>query len=299
MARVTVVTAAYNAEPFLEQAILSVLAQTYADYEYVIVDDGSSDATPDIIDRYAGRLRCIRQANAGEGLARNRGFEVAEGEFVAVIDADDLWAADKLERQVAAMETRPDAGLCYTNALSIRADGFVISPRMVPEHPPLTCLMALTGRNPIVTSSVLFRRTYLESRPYLNLHVAEDHHVNLKVLWRSGERSVFIDKPLVSYRIVDTSILRQVDAWERGRDTLRAVEAFIDDMRAEKAFPQDQARRAIAYAYFQWAWYCIDAGIAPGFASRQLVHAVLADWRLSPQAGRQFAKIVLRRVGVK
>lgn len=299
MARVTIVTAAYNAAPYVARTIESVLAQTYPDYEYVIVDDGSTDSTPEIIERYASRVTRIRQPNAGEGPARNRGFERAAGEYVAVVDADDVWAADKLERQVTAMDRHPDAGLCYTNAVKIRADGAIIAPRIVPEHPPLTCLRAITGGNPIVTSSVLFRRKYLEARPYLGFRVAADHHVNLKVLWRSGERSVFIDEPLVSYRIVDTSVLRQVDASERGGDTLRAVEAFIQDVRAEKPYPEDQARRAIAYAHFQWAWYCIAARETSGFATRQLLHALVDDWQLAPQVGRQFAKMGLLWAGVK
>jgi len=299
MARVTVVTAAYNAANYLEETIESVLAQTYPDFAYVVVDDGSTDATPDIIARYGARLTGIHQANAGEGAARNRAFEMATGDYVAIVDADDVWSREKLGRQVAAMDAHPRAGLCYTNAATIRSDGTVIAPRIVPGHPPLTCLRAMTGGNPIVTSSVLFRRKFLEARPYRTFRVAADHHVNLKVLWRSDEVSVFVDEPLVSYRIVDTSVLRQVDASERGRDTLRAVETFIDEMLTEKPYPEDRARRALAYARYQWAWYCIAARETPSFAARQLFHALVDDWRLAPQVGRQFAKMGLLSVGLK
>lgn len=249
MSRVTVVTAAYNAAPYIAETIESVLAQTYTDFDYIVVDDGSSDATPDIIARYATRLSHIRQRNAGEGAARNRGFELAAGEYIAIVDADDVWAPDKLARQVFAMDRSPDAGLCYTNASSIRADGSVVQAVLVPPHSGLTCLMVMTGQNHIVTSSAMYRRRFLEKCPYRGLPIAADFHVHLKVLWRSGEQSVFVDEPLVRYRIVETSVLRQVDPWERGRLNLQAAEAFVDDMRVEKPVPQDIQRLVRAFVH--------------------------------------------------
>ncbi len=300
MPRVTVVTAAYNAAAHIAQTVESVLAQTYPDFDYIVVDDGSSDETVEIVTRYAPRVMVIRQENAGAGAARNRGVELATGDYVAIVDADDVWAPGKLERQVAAMDQDLTAGLCYTNALSVTADGSTLEPVMVAPHRPLTCRVAMTGCHPIVTSSVLFRRRFLENRPYrTDLRATEDYHVNLKVLWRSGERSVFIDEPLVRYRVVETSVLRQVDALERGRLTLKAVEAFIDEMRVEKPVPQDLQRRGVAYAHFLWAWYCIHAGVAYGFATRQLLHALVDDWRLGPQVARQIAKMSLTRMRLK
>jgi len=300
MSHVTVVTAAYNAAPYIAQTIESVLAQTYKDFDYIIVDDGSSDETVEIVTRYAPRVIVICQENAGAGAARNRGVELAAGDYVAIVDADDVWAPDKLERQVAAMDQNLTAGLCYTNATSVTPDGSTLEAVVVRPHGLLTCRMAMTGCHPIVTSSVLFRRRFLEKRPYrTDLRATEDYHVNLKVLWRSGEHSVFIDEPLVRYRIVETSVLRQVDAWERGRLTLKAVEGFVEDMRAEKPVPAQLQRRALAYAHYQWAWYCIHAGAANGFATRQLLHALVDDWRLGPQVARQIAKMSLKRIGLK
>jgi len=299
MSRVTVVTAAYNAAPYVAETIESVLAQTYTDFDYIVVDDGSSDATPDIIARYVPRIMIVRQQNAGEGAARNRGFELAAGDYVAIVDADDVWAPDKLERQVLAMDAHPDAGLCYTNATSVTADASTLEAVMVPPHGPLTCLMALTGHNPIVTSSVMYRRRFLEKRPSCNFLIGPDFLVHLKVLWRSGERSVFIDRPLVRYRVVETSVLRRVDPWERGRLTLRTVEAFFEDVDREKPVPQALRRRGIAFAHFMWAWYCIEAGVALGFASRQLLHALVDDWRLGPQVARQVVKMSLTRMGLR
>ncbi len=119
MPRVSVIIPAYNAERFLAQAIESVFGQTYRDYEILVVDDGSKDATPAVIESFAGRIRSIRQANAGVSAARNAGFALATGEFVAFLDADDLWEPVKLERQIAALDQRPDAGLCFTGFFRI------------------------------------------------------------------------------------------------------------------------------------------------------------------------------------
>jgi glycosyltransferase involved in cell wall biosynthesis len=298
MARVTVVTAAYNAEPYIAETIESVLAQTYTDFDYVVVDDGSTDRTAEVAARYGPRVTCIRQQNAGTGAARNRGFELAAGEYVAVVDADDVWAPDKLERQVHAMDRDPDAGLCYTNASSVRADGSVCDTATVRPHPPVSCLMVMTGRNPLITSTVMYRRRFLEARPYrTDLPVVEDYHLHLKVLWRSGERSVFVDEPLVRYRITTTSVLGQAEAWDRGRLTFEAVHLFLSDMDDEKPVPADLQRRAVAYAHLQWAWYCISGKVAYRCAIRGLLRALRGDWRLGPSVARQFAKLSLIRLG--
>lgn len=299
MPRVTVVTAAYNASPYLGETIESARAQTFPDFEHVIVDDGSTDDTASVAERYIGDVTLVRQPNAGAGAARNRGIEGTDSEFVAILDADDVWAPDKLERQVAALDRNPDAGLCYTNATSVRTDGSTVRALMVPSHPPLTCLTAMTGGHHVVTSSVVVRRRFLEQHPYrADLPGTEDYHVNLKVLWRSGDQSLFIDESLVRYRVVDTSVLRQLDAWERGRLTLRAVEAFIDDMDAERPLPQSLQRRGIAYAHFQWAWYCVAARVRPGFALAELGRAVRGDPSLWWPCSRQVAKMALVGAGV-
>jgi glycosyltransferase involved in cell wall biosynthesis len=296
MPRVTVVTAAFNAAPFIAEAIESVLAQTYTDFEYIVVDDGSSDDTAAIVAAFAPRVSLVRQQNAGPGAARNRGFELAQGDYVAVLDADDVWAIDKLERQVDAMDREVDAGFCYTNASSVRADGSTLQSRMIEPHQPLTCLAALTGRNPIVNSAVLYRRRFLEPRPYADLPVGEDFVVNMKVLWRSGEQSVFIDEPLTRYRIVETSVLGQVEAWVWGRSVLQSVETFICAMQAENPLPHNVQTRAMARAHFDWAWFCIDGRGRYAFAVGELAKAVRGDPRLVVAASRQLVKLVRNAV---
>ena len=112
--RVSVVIPAYNAAACVRRAVDSVLAQTCADFELLVVDDGSRDATREVLAGYGERLRVLAQANAGPAAARNHGLREARGEFVAFLDADDWWLPAKLERQVALLDARPGLGFCST-----------------------------------------------------------------------------------------------------------------------------------------------------------------------------------------
>jgi len=102
-ASISVIIPTYNAERYLPDAIDSVLAQTCPAGEIIVVDDGSSDGTPRVAERYGSRVRWLPQENQGSGAARNRGIEASRGELLAFLDADDLWVRDKLTWQVEAL----------------------------------------------------------------------------------------------------------------------------------------------------------------------------------------------------
>jgi len=299
MPRVTVVTAALNASEYIAETIQSVLQQTYRDFEYVVIDDGSSDDTVEVVSRFGPRVTLVQQRNSGVGGARNRGFEIAAGEYVAVVDADDVWAPDKLEQQVCSMDASPQAGVCYTDCSSMGADGSVLEESMIVTHPPLDCLALMTSFSPIVTSSVMYRRELLEARPYrLDLALAEDFYVHLKALWRSRGYALFIDEPLVRYRKWDGSTLRKAGGWERGKMGLKSVEAFIEDMSHEDPLSPRMIRDGIAFQHFLWAWYCIESGERLGFALHELQRAAFQDPGLSGLAIRQVVKLMASRAGM-
>ena len=109
----SVVIPAYNAESYLADAIDSVLSQTYGQIECIVVDDGSTDATGQVIEGYGNRVRPLAQENTGVSAARNLGIAEAVGEFVAFLDADDVWAPEKLERQLVPLRARPDIVFSY------------------------------------------------------------------------------------------------------------------------------------------------------------------------------------------
>ncbi len=109
----SVVIPAYNAESYLPDAIESVLSQGYDSIECIVVDDGSTDGTSRVLDRYRNRIRSVSQTNAGVSAARNLGISAAEGELVAFLDADDVWAPDKLNRQIPLFREEPDLIFSY------------------------------------------------------------------------------------------------------------------------------------------------------------------------------------------
>ena len=116
---VSVVIAAFNAERTIAETLGSIAAQTCRDFEVIVVDDGSTDRTAELVgDSAAGfpQLVCIGQANRGQPAARNRGIAAARGRYVAFVDADDLWMPEKLERQVGYFDAHPEAGLVYSDA---------------------------------------------------------------------------------------------------------------------------------------------------------------------------------------
>jgi len=125
---ITVVIPTYNRVTFLKDAIDSVLAQTFLDFELIVVDDGSTDDTPKLLSSYNNKVRVITQTNQGPSAARNRGIETAKGEWIAFLDSDDVWKPDKLKKQVQFITDNPDTKICQTEEVWIR-NGKRVNPR--------------------------------------------------------------------------------------------------------------------------------------------------------------------------
>jgi glycosyltransferase involved in cell wall biosynthesis len=163
-ALVSVVVPAWNAEKTLAQTLQSAAAQTYEKLEILIVDDGSTDSTAHIAERFCAsdpRARLIRQPNGGQSSARNRGIEEARGAWIAPLDADDLWHPEKIERQLQTFaEAPPDVGLVYCWYRLIDEQDQVCAPswnpvmegRVLGHH--LACNFG-TGSSPLIKRSAL------------------------------------------------------------------------------------------------------------------------------------------------
>jgi glycosyltransferase involved in cell wall biosynthesis len=102
----------FNGEKYVAEALESVLAQTYAPIEIIVVDDGSTDDTPGILAAFGSKIRALRQLNAGPSAARSRGIEQARGEYLAFLDADDLWVPNKTETQLQRLSGNADLSVC-------------------------------------------------------------------------------------------------------------------------------------------------------------------------------------------
>ena len=166
MPAVSVITPAYNAAAFLAQTIDSIRAQTFEDWELVVIDDGSTDGTTELVEEYQerdGRVRLLHQANAGPSAARNHGMREARGEFFAFLDSDDTWEPEYLERQLGVFREYPDTHL-VTAVARFRGgpyDGRPMRPFTI-GYPVLT-LRDIIGDDTAVFIMTIFRRQVFDT----------------------------------------------------------------------------------------------------------------------------------------
>lgn len=226
MPAVSVVIPAYNAEAFLARAIRSVEAQTFRDFELVVVDDGSTDGTADIA-RGFGSVRYVRGAHLGEAAARNHGLEEATGELVAFVDADDEWLPEKLARQVAFMEEL-GSSFSYTDAWVVREGSRVrYSTLARPRHGEILAPLIDDWLDQafIIPTEVMASRALLQRVGGFETGLPTAGHVDygtwLKLALR-GTRFDYLDEPLALYYRGHASITSDaVVMVERYRHALR------------------------------------------------------------------------------
>jgi glycosyltransferase involved in cell wall biosynthesis len=224
---VTVVIPAYNAGRFVGEAVASALAQTYPLIEVVVVDDGSTDDTAEVLKRFGEAIQVVRQDNRGLAAARNRAIAEASGEFVALLDADDRWDPSKVARQVERLRLDDRAILVHTGVSYMGPDG---SPALWRQRfDPFTtyvgrCTVALLRHNGITASSVLLRRSALPAVAFRDgCFGCEDWDLWLR-LAGVGEFECLQD-PLTHYRLHvgmsnNQAIMR--------RSVVKVLEAFVE-----------------------------------------------------------------------
>lgn len=206
--RVTVLVPAYNAVAYLAQALDSALAQRFTDFEVMVVDDGSTDDTGAIADRYAAahpdRIRVIHQPNAGLPAARNAAIAAARGELFALLDSDDMWKPGHLQLAVAAFDANPQLGLVHANIERIDAHGHWImtcGPRWRNRRDPYAAI-ALRLEH-VSCPTVVFHRRCIEAVGAFDLQFTglgcEDRDLWLRIAERFQIR--YLDVVTASYRL--------------------------------------------------------------------------------------------------
>ncbi len=223
--RVSVVLAVRNQARWLPETLASVRAQTFADWELLVVDDGSTDDTPRIATGAAAadlRIHHVPGPHRERAAARNRGIAAARGELVAFLDGDDLWQPDKLGRQVDALDAAPAAALCYTTARYVDADGRPLPIRRPPRPVAGDAFPALVRANRMILASVVVRRRALDAVGGFDEALAplgcEDWDLWLRLARRF--QVVAVDAELTRYRVHDGNT-----AW---RQVLASALAVID-----------------------------------------------------------------------
>lgn len=200
MPKVSIIIPTYNRLPMLREAVNSVLAQEFEDFELIVVDDGSTDGTVDEIKKYGGRVKLLQHSeNRGVSIARNSGILQAKGKYIGFLDSDDLWVKGKLKMQVAFLDENPHYPLCYTDEIWIRK-GKRVNPML--KHAKFSgwifekCLPLCT----ISPSSSMMRKTLFSKVGLFDeaLPVCEDYDFWLRVSARYP--IFFINKKLIIKR---------------------------------------------------------------------------------------------------
>lgn len=203
---VSIVMPAYNAAGTIRLSVESVLAQTVSDWELIVIDDGSSDDTAEILEQMAARDRRIRflqnERNSGVSYTRNRAVALAEGEWIAFLDSDDLWHPQKLEKQLTLAAEHPDMVICYTASSFINDDGNPYG--YVMEAESLTTYKTLLKKNLLSCSSVMIQASVMKGIKMPNDRMHEDYYVWLTVV-RSCGVAYGINEPLLIYRLCENS----------------------------------------------------------------------------------------------
>lgn len=198
---VSVIMAAYNAEATIGEAIKSVISQTYTNWELIVVDDDSIDATRDIVQQiceYESRIKYIKNShNEGVSCSRKKALQHAEGQWIAILDSDDLWKPEKLARQMLEQK-KYDFDLVFTGSAYIVHDGTPVD--WVLHVPQKIQYRELLKQNLISNSSVLVRKELYERYYVVGDHLHEDFAMWLSLL-KSGVKVYGIDEPLLVYRL--------------------------------------------------------------------------------------------------
>ena len=237
---VSIITAAYNAEEYIAETIESVRNQTFSNWEYIIADNGSTDRTVQIIQRFLSdrRIKLVIENRKGKAFARNAAFLNSQGEFIANIDADDLWRSDKLEKQVALLKANPEVGLVYSGMTIIDAKGNTLS-LVTPvdiSRKPLQYL--LTVKNPITHSSVMIRREAFSEGRYQDesIEKVDEQIVYLRACLAFGKVG-FLPEPLTAYRVhagsefSNISIRQFRDGYKKGLETFFQISSLPQEIR--------------------------------------------------------------------
>jgi len=220
-----VVIPAYNAESFLGVTLNSVARQTFQDFEVIVVDDGSRDQTARVVEEFLAKEkipgRCIRQENRKIAGARNTGIRSARGEFIALLDHDDLWMPEKLERVMEAFQRWPGTDLICHNE-QILKDGRVVRVSQNHRGGNTTYEDLLFRGNTLSPSAVVFRKKLFESTGGFDespeLNTVEDYDFWLRVS-ETGKIS-YLDATLGAYVLVETAASNRILYHHRNLETM-------------------------------------------------------------------------------
>lgn len=243
MPLVSVIIPTYNSVAYVTAAVASVLAQTFADLEILVIDDGSTDETSEVMAGYGTRVRYLRQENSGVAIARNRGIAESQGEYVAFLDADDTWFPRKLELQLEALRAHIEAGVCYSAFLVVTSELKPIGVRRSERWASALEDLLLHGNVVGSICTVLAKRSLFQQAGGFDPLLSQCADWEMWVRLAARTEFVYLDEPLVTYRQHDSNMSHNAPLLEK--DSLRVLEKSFA---MEELSPELRARRRAAFA---------------------------------------------------
>ncbi len=252
---ISVIIPVFNAEKTIEETIDSILNQTFKDIEIIIINDGSTDATLEIIENISdSRIKIFSYPNAGLSASRNRGIDRAKREYISFIDADDLWTPDKLELQWQALQSNPQAAVAYSWTDYIdESSKFIKSGRRIKVNGDAFSKLLITnflenGSNPLIRQQALEIGSFDES-----LTAAEDIDMWLRLA--VDYEFVCVEKPQILYRTSTTSMSTNLKRQEAA--SLKVIERAFSYPKAEKL--QHLKKQSLSHLYQYLTFKAIEA----------------------------------------
>lgn len=245
---ISVIMPVYNGEKYIEEAIMSILSQTFTDFEFIIINDGSTDASQSIISSYAekdSRIRVIEQENIGLIRSLNKGLKHARSKYIARMDADDISLPKRLEQQLMKMEEEK-LDLCGCHYFSVDDQNQYLDATVVSCDTDLNRL-ALSYNVPFAHGSVMIRREFLEQHSFeygqTKFKSAEDYALWIKCV-ESGANISNVDEFLFKYRDIAGTLSKQkkclADARQLRNGYVKSNIKSLDELLEGKFFGQEK-----------------------------------------------------------
>lgn len=264
--KISVIMPVYNSEKFLKEAIESILNQSFKDFEFIILNDGSSDSSEEIIKTFSDqRIIYIKnEQNVGLPKVLNQGIRQAKGDFIARMDADDVSLKERLALQYKFLTNHPEIDIIGTNVRLINAEGLVIGTQKKPAEHWLIKWQSLFS-TPLQHPTVMARaKVFRENLFDENLYNGEDYELWSRLLFKTRTRFANISQPLLQYRIYPESFTRKLTPLQKSNSSLisiRNIEHYLKLSEKEKGLINDLRQAKQISLFSIYLIYLIDLKI--------------------------------------